>query len=158
MIKAYAAFEPGGALKPFEYDPGELQQHEVEIDVHYCGICHSDLSVLDDEWGMIQFPVVPGHEVVGTIAKAGTQVKHLAVGQSVGLGWHAGYCNTCSSCQAGDHNLCANSQPTIIGHHGGVAHFLLILGRSCSDTLITPPMYYNVIHIDFLAWRTSWEP
>lgn len=121
MIKAYAAFEPRGELKPFEYDPGKLNPHEVEIDVHYCGICHSDLSVLDNDWGMTQYPVVPGHEVVGTIAAVGDKVKHLTIGQSVGLGWHAGYCNECEPCHSGDHNLCANSQPTIVGHHGGFA-------------------------------------
>ena len=64
MIKAYAAFEAKGELKPFEYDPGELQANEVEIDIHYCGICHSDLSVIDSEWGQMQYPLVPGHEVV----------------------------------------------------------------------------------------------
>jgi len=121
MIKAFAAFEPKGELKPFEYDPGELNAHEVEIDVHYTGICHSDLSVIDNEWGMTQYPVVPGHEVVGRIAKVGDHVKHLAVSQIVGLGWHAGYCNECALCHNGDNNLCATAQPTIIGHHGGFA-------------------------------------
>ena len=67
MIKAYAASEPGGELKPFEYDPGPLGQTEVEIEVAHCGICHSDLSMLDNAWGMTQFPLVPGHEVVGSI-------------------------------------------------------------------------------------------
>jgi uncharacterized zinc-type alcohol dehydrogenase-like protein len=119
MINAYAAFEPKGALQPFEYDPGELKSHEVEIDVLACGICHSDVSVIDNEWGNAQYPVVPGHEVVGTIAHTGKNVQHLSVGQSVGLGWHAGYCNACAPCRTGDHNLCANSQATIIGHHGG---------------------------------------
>lgn len=121
MIKAFAAFEPKGELKPFEYDPGELNAHEIEIDVHYSGICHSDLSVIDNEWGITQYPIVPGHEVVGKIAKVGDQVKNLIVDQIVGLGWHAGYCNECALCQSGDHNLCATAQPTIIGHHGGFA-------------------------------------
>lgn len=121
MIKAFAAFEPKGELKPFEYDPGELNAHEVEIDVHYSGICHSDLSVIDNEWGMTQYPIVPGHEVVGKIAKVGSHVKHLTVSQIVGLGWHAGYCNECALCHSGDNNLCATAQPTIIGHHGGFA-------------------------------------
>ncbi|OZA13145.1 MAG: alcohol dehydrogenase [Hydrogenophilales bacterium 17-62-8] len=121
MIKAYAAHAPGGKLEAFEYDPGALQAHEVEIDVRFCGICHSDLSVIDDEWGMTRYPVVAGHEVVGTISKIGEQVKHLNVGQAVGLGWHAGYCNTCEPCHSGDHNLCASAQATIIGHHGGFA-------------------------------------
>ena len=121
MIKAYAALEPGKELVPFEYDPGELRDHEVEIDVHYCGICHSDLSVIDNDWEMTQYPVVPGHEVVGTIARAGEHVKHLTVGQAVGLGWHSGYCNECAFCLSGDQNLCASSQATVIGHHGGFA-------------------------------------
>lgn len=121
MIKAYAAFEPRGLLQPFEYDPGELKPHEVEIDVHYCGICHSDLNVIDSDWGRTSYPVVAGHEVVGKIGRIGSQVRHLSIGQVVGLGWHAGYCNECSFCLAGDHNLCSSSQATIIGHHGGFA-------------------------------------
>lgn len=121
MIKAYAAHEPKGKLQAFEYDPGALKAHEIEIDVKFCGICHSDLSVIDNEWGMTQYPVVPGHEIVGTISQVGDHVKDLKIGQVVGLGWHAGYCNVCEPCHAGDHNLCAASQATIIGHHGGFA-------------------------------------
>lgn len=121
MINAYAAHEAGGELKPFTYDPGELRPHEVEIDVLYCGLCHSDLSVIEDEWGMSEFPVVPGHEVVGRIGQLGDQVTHLDKGQLVGLGWHAGYCGHCHSCNSGKQNLCGEAQPTIIGHHGGFA-------------------------------------
>jgi uncharacterized zinc-type alcohol dehydrogenase-like protein len=121
MINAYAASEPKGKLEPFAYDPGELKSYEVEIDVHACGICHSDLSVIDNSWGNAQYPVVPGHEVVGRIAAAGDNVHHLAVGQTVGLGWHAGFCNDCGLCHSGNHNLCADAQATIIGHHGGFA-------------------------------------
>ena len=121
MIKAYAANEPKGKLESFEYDPGELKTDEVEIDVKYCGICHSDLSVIDNEWGFTQYPVVPGHEVVGTVSQVGSGVKNLTVGQTVGLGWHAGYCNDCDSCNSGDQNLCANGQATIVGHYGGFA-------------------------------------
>jgi len=135
MIKAYAAYEPKGLLKPFEYDPGELKPLEVEIDVHYCGICHSDLNVIDSDWGDTQYPVVPGHEVVGKIAQIGNQVKNLSVGQIVGLGWHAGYCDECSLCLAGDHNLCSNSQATIIGHHGGFADKV----RAASNSVVPIP-------------------
>lgn len=121
MIKAYAAFEKGGELKPFEYDPGELKDNEVEIDVHYCGICHSDLSVIENQWGITQYPVVPGHEIAGKISKTGVNVKSLKPGQIVGLGWHSDYCNKCSCCNNGDHNLCVDSTATIVGHHGGFA-------------------------------------
>jgi uncharacterized zinc-type alcohol dehydrogenase-like protein len=135
MIKAYAAFEPAGTLQPFEYDPGPLGPHEVEIDVQYCGICHSDLSVLDNAWGLTQYPLVPGHEVVGTIAKVGDQVEQLTVGQTVGLGWHAGYCDSCGSCRSGDQNLCADAQATIIGHHGGFAEQV----RAAANSVIPIP-------------------
>ena len=135
MIKAFAAFEPHGELKPFEYDPGQLKPDEVEIDVQYCGICHSDLSVIDNEWGITTYPVVPGHEVVGTIGKMGDGVKHLKVGQVVGLGWHAGYCNECEPCKTGDHNLCATAQATIVGHHGGFADKV----RASADSVVPIP-------------------
>lgn len=135
MIKAYAAFELKGELKPFEYDPGELKPLEVEIDVHYCGICHSDLSVIDSEWGKSSYPVVAGHEVVGKISQVGSHVRDLTVGRIVGLGWHAGYCNQCSLCHAGDHNLCANAQATIVGHYGGFADKV----RAASNSVVPIP-------------------
>ncbi len=121
MINAYAALEPGGKLEPFSYDPGELGAGEVEIEVEHCGICHSDLSMLDNAWGMSQYPLVAGHEVIGTICQAGADVTHLQVGDRVGLGWHAGYCLTCPTCLSGDHNMCADSSSTIVGRHGGFA-------------------------------------
>ena len=121
MIKAYAATEPGGELKPFEYDPGPLGDHDVEIDVEYCGICHSDLSMLNNEWGITQFPFVPGHEVAGKVSAVGKHVAKLNIGDRVGLGWHAGYCNECQTCLEGDHNLCSSAQGTIVGRHGGFA-------------------------------------
>ena len=121
MINAYAAHEPGGELRPFKYDPGPLGDDEVEIDVTHCGICHSDLSMWKNDWGMTQYPFVPGHEVAGYISAAGSNVTWLAPGDRVGLGWHSGYCNHCHSCLSGDHNLCREAQGTIVGHHGGFA-------------------------------------
>lgn len=121
MIHAYAIFEPGGELKPYEYDPGPLGAHQVEIQVEHCGICHSDLSMIDNEWGMTQYPLVPGHEVIGTVAAFGSLVTHLNIGQRVGLGWHSGYCMTCETCMSGDHNLCSTAESTIVGRHGGFA-------------------------------------
>lgn len=121
MIKAFAATEAGGELKPFDYDPGPLGKNEVEIEVDFCGICHSDLSMLDNEWGLTRYPFVPGHEVVGVIGKTGAEVHSLKIGDKVGLGWHSGYCMTCPSCLSGDHNLCAEAQGAIVGRHGGFA-------------------------------------
>jgi len=121
MIKAYAAFEAGAELKPFEYDPGALGFDEIEIDVQHCGICHSDISMINNDWRMTRYPIVPGHEVIGTISAVGEHVTHLKTGQTVGLGWHSAYCATCHSCVSGDHNLCSTATGTIIGHHGGFA-------------------------------------
>ena len=121
MIKAFAAMEKGGPLEPIDYDPGALGPGEVEIAVEHCGICHSDLSMLDDEWGLTTYPFVPGHEVGGRVAALGEGVTHLERGDRVGLGWHAGYCMTCPQCLGGDHNLCAGATATIVGRHGGFA-------------------------------------
>ncbi|PSB23892.1 NADPH-dependent aldehyde reductase Ahr [Stenomitos frigidus] len=121
MIKAYAAHEPGGELKPFEYDPGALGALDVEINVEYCGICHSDLSMLNNEWGITQYPFIPGHEVVGTIGAIGDSVTTVKVGQRVGLGWYARSCMNCEWCMSGDHNLCLTAEGTIVGRPGGFA-------------------------------------
>lgn len=121
MIHAYAATSAKGDLKPFEFDPGPLGDGQVGIAVTHCGICHSDLSMLDNEWGMSTFPFVPGHEVAGTVAAVGHGVKHLKVGDRVGLGWYAGSCLTCRQCMTGNHNLCPTADQTIVGRHGGFA-------------------------------------
>jgi uncharacterized zinc-type alcohol dehydrogenase-like protein len=120
-IHAYAATSAKGALQPFDFDPGELQPDEVEIKVSHCGICHSDLSMLDNDWGMTAYPLVPGHEVTGTVAALGNDARGLQIGQRVGLGWSAHSCLSCPECLSGDHNLCATAQPTIVGRHGGFA-------------------------------------
>lgn len=130
MIKAYAALEAGGKLEPFEYDPGALGHDQVEVEVEYCGICHSDLSMINNEWGLSEYPLVPGHEIVGRIVEAGANVTHLRKGQHVGVGWQCGYCMTCKQCMTGRHNLCANAQPTIVGHHGGFADRLRVQAAS----------------------------
>ena len=89
MIKSYAAKEAGGELEVYEYDPGELRPQDVEVQVDYCGICHSDLSMIDNEWGFSQYPLVAGHEVIGRVVALGSaaQDKGLQVGQRVGIGW-----------------------------------------------------------------------
>ena len=120
-IKSFAALEKGAPLQPYEFDPGPLGPEQVEIAVTHCGICHSDLSMIDNEWGMSAFPLVAGHEVAGTVAAIGGQVKGLRIGQRVGLGWYAGSCMACHQCLSGDHNLCKTAGGTIVGHHGGFA-------------------------------------
>ena len=120
-IKAYASLGKGQPLTPYEYEPGPLGPEQVEIKVEYCGICHSDLSMLDNEWGFSKYPLIAGHEVVGTVTATGPQAKRVKVGDRVGLGWNSGSCLSCPQCLAGDHNMCATGESTIIGRPGGFA-------------------------------------
>ncbi|MBT8037959.1 MAG: NAD(P)-dependent alcohol dehydrogenase [Verrucomicrobiae bacterium] len=117
----WATEEPGQALKPFEFDPGEMRPEQVQVKVESCGICHSDISMIDNAWGNSTYPLVPGHEVIGSIEKVGEQVKGLAVGDRVGLGWFAGSCLSCQPCLSGNHQLCSGSEQMIVGRHGGFA-------------------------------------
>lgn len=120
-IHAWAATEAGGKLESFEYTPDPLGPEEVEIRVESCGLCHSDLSMIDNEWGQSTYPLVAGHEIVGVIEQAGEQVKGVKSGQRVGLGWFASSCMSCPACLSGQHNLCAEADQTIVGRHGGFA-------------------------------------
>lgn len=120
-IRAWAAQEAAKPLLPFSYDPGPLGAEEVEIQVEHSGLCHSDLSVIDNEWGFSAYPVVGGHEVIGTVVGLGGGAKGLKLGQRVGLGWMASSCMTCASCLAGEPQMCRAGVPTIVGHHGGFA-------------------------------------
>jgi uncharacterized zinc-type alcohol dehydrogenase-like protein len=121
MFQAYAANEKAGRLVPFSYDPGLLKDDQVQIRIEFCGICHSDLSMLNNDWGSTSYPFVPGHEVVGIIEDKGPLVPDLALGQRVGVGWFSRSCLTCESCLGGDQNLCARSEGIIVGRHGGFA-------------------------------------
>lgn len=120
-VHAYAAKDAKSPLEAFEYELGPIGSNDVDIAVESCGICHSDVSMLGNEWGMTTYPFVPGHEVSGRVAAVGAQVKHLKVGDPVGLGWHAGYCMHCQQCMSGHHNMCPDASSTIVGRHGGFA-------------------------------------
>lgn len=120
-IRAWAAPKAGAPLEAFSYDPGPLGAEEVEIAVEHCGVCHSDLSMRDNDWGFTAYPFVPGHEAVGRVVALGAQAKGVAVGQRVGLGWNASSCLHCGPCLGGDQHLCHQVQPTLAGRHGAFA-------------------------------------
>jgi alcohol/geraniol dehydrogenase (NADP+) len=102
-------------------DLGPLGAEDVEGAVEHCGVCHSDLSVLNNDWGFSQYPAILGHEVVGRVTAVGPNAKGLQVGQRVGVGWSSGSCMHCHQCLSGSHHLCPQAQATIIGHRGGFA-------------------------------------
>jgi len=105
---------------PYTYELGPIGSQEVEIAVEYCGLCHTDLSFINNEFGLSQYPLVPGHEVVGRIVGIGNQVPGLKIGQFVGVGCYADSCMHCSECVSGDNNLCEKVALTV-GHPGGFA-------------------------------------
>jgi alcohol/geraniol dehydrogenase (NADP+) len=109
------------ALVPRSFDPGLLGPEEVEMAVDYCGICHSDLSFIEDAMGISKFPFIPGHEAIGRITALGDHAKGLKIGELVGIGWTAESCMHCHECLSGDQHLCARAVPTILGHQGGFA-------------------------------------
>ncbi|KFB98716.1 alcohol dehydrogenase [Trabulsiella guamensis ATCC 49490] len=121
IIKSYAAKQAGADLEVWEYDAGELTPEDVEVQVDYCGICHSDLSMIDNEWGMSQYPLVAGHEVIGRVVALGSaaQGKGLKIGQRVGVGWTARSCGHCDACISGNQiNCLEGAVPTIINRGG----------------------------------------
>jgi uncharacterized zinc-type alcohol dehydrogenase-like protein len=126
---AHAAHAKKGALSPFVYDPAPLGPHDVEIRVSHCGICHSDVHLVDGDWGVGTYPMVPGHEIVGTVVALGTEVSHLEAGARVGVGWQRGACLACDSCAAGEENLCLRNEATCVNHHGGFADRIRLDGR-----------------------------
>jgi len=125
-IKAWAVFKPNGELQPFEYELPPLGAEEVEVKVEYCGICHTDLGFIANEGANIipiPYPLVPGHEITGTIVAMGpiAAQKGLSIGQKVGVGWMKSSCGHCDPCLNGEQNLCINGQATIMGNYGGWA-------------------------------------
>jgi uncharacterized zinc-type alcohol dehydrogenase-like protein len=105
--KAYAAFSATTPLAPFQFDRRELQPDDVQIEILYCGVCHSDLHQARNEWGNAMYPMVPGHEIVGKVARVGTNVKNFKVGELAGVGVMVDSCRTCKNCQDGLEQYCA---------------------------------------------------
>lgn len=123
MIKALAAKEAKVKLEAFEYEE-TVGAHDVLVSVEVCGVCHSDIHLADGDWGDV-FPLVPGHEVIGTVKQIGGSVTDLEVGQRVGVGWQCNSCNECEYCNEGKETFCLKNQPTCMGHHGGFADELV---------------------------------
>jgi alcohol/geraniol dehydrogenase (NADP+) len=120
-IHGLAVHAAGAQLLPYKYDPGELNASEVEVKISHCGVCHSDVHLIDNDWGISKYPFIPGHEIVGTVVAVGKDVKDRKVGERVGIGWQADSCGICEWCRQGDEHLCPYAQPTCVGRNGGYA-------------------------------------
>ncbi len=128
-FQGLAAHAAGAQLLPYRYDPGELNANEIEVKISHCGVCHSDVHLIDNDWGLSKYPFIPGHEVVGTVAGIGSLVKDRKLGERVGIGWQADSCGICEWCRRGEEHLCAKAQPTCLGRNGGYADRIRVNSR-----------------------------
>ena len=103
---AYAAFDAKSPLRPFSFNRRDPGPGDVQIDVLYCGVCHSDLHQVRDEWQNATYPMVPGHEIVGRVVKVGASVTKFKAGETVGVGCFIGSCGKCPACKRGLEQYC----------------------------------------------------
>jgi len=104
--KAYAATSASSPLQPHEIDRREPTEKDVEVKTYYSGVCHSDIHTARGDWGETAYPCVPGHEIIGTVTRVGTEVTNFAVGDTVGVGVIVNSCRKCSSCANGLEQYC----------------------------------------------------
>lgn len=128
-ILGLAAHAAGAELLPFRYDPGSLRAQEVEIRISHCAVCHSDLHLIANDWGISEYPFIPGHEIVGKITAVGSEVQSLSIGQRVGVGWQSNSCGLCEWCSQGMENLCPSAEATCVRRHGGYAEAVRVNAR-----------------------------
>ena len=100
-IECFAVRQPKGTLESFSYQPSSLGPFDILIEISHCGICHSDLHLINNDWGIASYPLVAGHEIVGTIRQKGDQVVDFDVGERVGVGWQRSSCGHCEWCHQG---------------------------------------------------------
>eukprot|EP01104_Vermistella_antarctica_P006292 TRINITY_DN17002_c0_g1_i1.p1 TRINITY_DN17002_c0_g1~~TRINITY_DN17002_c0_g1_i1.p1 ORF type:complete len:338 (-),score=52.42 TRINITY_DN17002_c0_g1_i1:104-1117(-) len=169
IAHGYAALEKGAKLVPHDFELAELKAHDVELKVLNCGLCHTDLSIVNNEWGLTKFPCIAGHEIVGEVVAVGPEVKHLTLGQVVGVGACLTMCMDCHECMRGKHNMCAKYSGPIRGMNGGFADRVRALANACVPlpagldvesagplfcagiTVFSPLLEFNVRPIDRVA-------
>lgn len=130
-MKAMRLSAPGSPLRLEEVALGPLGEEQVRITVEACGVCRTDLHLLDGELPHIHYPVTPGHEIVGTVAEAGPAVTRFRPGDRVGVPWLAQACGLCRYCRAGQENLCEYARFTGYSVDGGYAEEVLADARFC---------------------------
>ena len=124
-MKAVQVPKPNGALEIVERDIPEPKARQVRVKVEACGVCHSDMFTVTGGWPGIDYPRVPGHEVVGIVDAVGSDVPDWKKGMRAGVGWHGGHCGHCSSCRAGDFVTCKEAKIPGISYDGGYAEYMI---------------------------------
>ena len=115
QVIGYAAKEAKASLTPFSFERRDLLDHDVVIDIQYCGICHTDIHQVKNEWGRSNYPMVPGHEIAGNISQVGSQVTRFKIGDKVGVGCFVDSCRNCYACSEGLEQYCNNVLTTYNG-------------------------------------------
>jgi len=105
-IRTYASQEVGFTPAPWQYNPRQLRSDDVSIEILYCGVCHSDIHMVENDWGMTNYPIVPGHEIIGRVTETGSEVTQFKKGDIVGVGCMVDSCRECSSCERGLEQYC----------------------------------------------------
>ncbi len=135
QTKAYAAKSATTPLVPFSFERRDLRDNDVNIDILYCGVCHSDIHVAESDWGPSEYPVVPGHEIIGRVTEIGNKVSKYKVGDMVGVGCMVDSCQTCSSCKQDLEQYCDNGMLGTYGardvidgslNHGGYSDHIVV--------------------------------
>ena len=106
QTKGYAAQDAKTPLAPWNFQRREVEDYDIQIDIMYCGVCHSDLHQIRNEWGGSIFPMVPGHEIIGRVSKTGKKVKKFKAGDLAGVGCLVDSCRECDNCQHGLEQYC----------------------------------------------------
>lgn len=164
-VKAYGVETPTENLKPLNIERRELTPKDVHIEIEYCGVCHSDIHTVRNDWGGSKYPVIPGHEIIGRVVKVGSEVTDFKPGQRVGVGCMVDSCGTCPSCQEDLEQFCEegmvgtyNGKDKHSGKHtlGGYSqdivveeHFVLTIPENL-DAQATAPL--------LCAGITTWSP
>ena len=117
-VSAYAATSATAPLTETTITRREIGPHDVAFDIHFAGICHSDLHTVRGEWGAVEYPMVPGHEIAGIVTAVGSEVTKYQVGDRVGVGCFVDSCRECAQCRAGEEQYCTN--PGMVGTYNGV--------------------------------------
>ena len=156
-MKVAQISKPGADFQIVEREIPTPDARQARIKVQACGVCHSDVFTKDGLWPGIQYPRVPGHEVVGLIDEVGPDVSEWAIGQRVGVGWHGGHDGTCIACRRGDFGNCRNMKVPGISYDGGYQEYMLApvealvaIPESLSDTDAAPLLCAGITTFDAL--------
>ena len=124
IVNGYGAKKANSKLLPQSYEIKKIAPKEVVVEISHCGICYSDIHLIDNDWGISNYPFIPGHEIVGCVTQKGSQVKNLKIGQRVGIGWFSKVCEKCIYCKTDRDNMCVSPEMTAVGRNGGFADYI----------------------------------